>query len=118
MYSKGLDPAYPLFEEASADEILDKTDAKFVDVIHTNAGRLEEGRKGFPFSLGHADFWPNGGSIQPVREQFFEFNNLSTVLQIFELKLQRCASSNLKFGKLTTIIKKLAEGLITLNFPL
>jgi hypothetical protein len=64
---QGLDPAYPLFEEASADEILDKTDAKFVDIIHTNAGKLEEGRKGFPFSLGHADFWPNGGSIQPVR---------------------------------------------------
>ncbi len=64
---QGLDPAYPLFEEASADEILDKTDAKFVDIVHTNAGKLEEGRKGFPFSLGHADFWPNGGSIQPVR---------------------------------------------------
>nr|CAH0104974.1 unnamed protein product [Daphnia galeata] len=61
----GLDPAYPLFEDVNADEILDITDAKFVDVIHTNAGKLEQGRKGFPFSIGHADFWPNGGSIQP-----------------------------------------------------
>ena len=74
---KGLDPAYPLFEDGNADEILDRTDAKFVDVIHTNAGKLEQGRKGFPFSIGHADFWPNGGSIQPVREPFFfKLNNI------------------------------------------
>lgn len=35
-------------------------DAKFVDVIHTNAGSL-----GDSGSKGHVDFWPNGGKKQP-----------------------------------------------------
>lgn len=74
---KGLDPAYPLFENASSNDILDKTDARFVDIIHTSAGRLEAGRFGISHSTGHADFWPNGGSHQPV-EVFF----LSTSLII------------------------------------
>lgn len=40
---------------------LTSTDAEFVDVIHTDGGVL-----GFPFPLGHADFYPNGGtSRQP-----------------------------------------------------
>lgn len=62
----GLDPAYPLFERASPSGRLDRSDATFVDVIHTNAGTLAEWRVGFPFSVGHADFWPNGGEAQSV----------------------------------------------------
>ncbi|XP_046438904.1 inactive pancreatic lipase-related protein 1-like [Daphnia pulex] len=61
----GFDPAFPCFEKANRDEIIDSTDAEFVDIIHTNAGLLFQKSLGFPFSLGHADFWPNGGSIQP-----------------------------------------------------
>ena len=74
-FFKGLDPAFPCFEKAGADQILEISDAEFVDIIHTNAGFLIEKRLGFPFSLGHADFWPNGGSIQPVRQFFTVFAN-------------------------------------------
>lgn len=40
---------------------MDSSDAEFVDVIHTDAGIF-----GFPTSIGHVDFYPNGGiSPQP-----------------------------------------------------
>ncbi|XP_073985644.1 pancreatic lipase-related protein 2 isoform X2 [Rhodnius prolixus] len=52
----GLDPAYPLYHGAGPRGRLDKRDAKFVDVIHTDGGEL-----GFATPLGHADFYPNGG---------------------------------------------------------
>lgn len=44
----------------SKDEKLDPSDAEFVDVIHTNAllqGKIER--------CGHADFYMNGGVMQP-----------------------------------------------------
>ena len=66
-----MDPAYPYFDFTNPDEVLEKTDARFVDIIHTNAGKLEDGKIGVPLSIGHADFWPNGGSSQPV--QHFKF---------------------------------------------
>ncbi|XP_050673968.1 inactive pancreatic lipase-related protein 1-like [Leptidea sinapis] len=59
----GLDPARPLFEVPKLPDkyILDKSDAVFVDVIHTDAGVL-----GFSSNCGHVDFFPNGGKpIQP-----------------------------------------------------
>lgn len=56
----GLDPAGPYFKVKNIDERLDPTDAKFVSVIHTNGCRL-----GFGISMGHADYWPNGGKSQP-----------------------------------------------------
>lgn len=55
-----LDPALPLFARADAEERLDATDAEYVEIIHTNAGYL-----GFTRSIGHASFYPNGGSAQP-----------------------------------------------------
>ncbi|KAK0076604.1 hypothetical protein PV325_005099 [Microctonus aethiopoides] len=56
----GLDPAGPLFHDAHATKRLDKSDALFVDVIHTSAKSL-----GIEKPIGHADFYPNHGSIQP-----------------------------------------------------
>lgn len=56
----GLDPAMPLFVGGNKDSKLDPTDAKFVDVYHTNAfvqGKVEQ--------CGTADFYFNGGIIQP-----------------------------------------------------
>ncbi|XP_022170472.1 inactive pancreatic lipase-related protein 1-like isoform X2 [Myzus persicae] len=56
----GLDPAKPMYEKSGPDDRLDMTDAKFVDVMHTNAGQ-----NGLDKSIGHMDFYPNGGSKQP-----------------------------------------------------
>ncbi|KAJ0183326.1 hypothetical protein K1T71_001302 [Dendrolimus kikuchii] len=52
----GLDPAGPCFSHAYSDQRLDKSDANYVDVIHSN--RLVQG---IIESLGHADFYLNGG---------------------------------------------------------
>uniref|UniRef100_A0A0A9ZA00 Lipase member H-A n=1 Tax=Lygus hesperus TaxID=30085 RepID=A0A0A9ZA00_LYGHE len=56
----GLDPALPLFFGSSPGERLSKSDAKFVDVVHTNMFM-----QGHYSALGHVDFYMNGGSFQP-----------------------------------------------------
>lgn len=55
-----LDPALPFFATPLNNWKLDKTDAKFVDVIHTNGGVFGK----LEYS-GHADFYVNGGLLQP-----------------------------------------------------
>ena len=41
------------------------TDAKFVEVIHTDIGQTLLFGVGNPDSLGHIDYFPNGGSRSP-----------------------------------------------------
>lgn len=55
----GLDPSHTeeFFPLEDLDSRLDTTDAQFVDIIHT------EGR--FTVPIGHIDFFPNGGLVQP-----------------------------------------------------
>ncbi|XP_063839461.1 uncharacterized protein LOC135088555 [Ostrinia nubilalis] len=60
----GLDPAGPLFEFQDPRARLDKSDAKFVDVIHSNGETLIFGGLGAAQPLGHVDFYPNGGRVQ------------------------------------------------------
>ncbi|XP_017491915.1 PREDICTED: pancreatic triacylglycerol lipase-like [Rhagoletis zephyria] len=56
----GLDPAKPLFITVGNDRKLSKDDADFVDVIHTDImGR------GMMQPMGHVDFYPNFGYVQP-----------------------------------------------------
>ncbi|KAG4072741.1 hypothetical protein HA402_001853 [Bradysia odoriphaga] len=55
----GLDPAYPLFSKSKHEERLARTDADYVQVIHTSIGQLS-----IPYPIGHADFYPNYGSNQ------------------------------------------------------
>ncbi|EDW03903.1 GH11499 [Drosophila grimshawi] len=56
----GLDPAKPLFILGSNSRRLDPGDAEFVDVIHTDTlGR------GMMRPMGHVDFYPNFGPLQP-----------------------------------------------------
>lgn len=58
----GMDPARPGFETPrfkDPKDRLDASDAKFVDVIHTCAGTI-----GFAKPIGHADFYPNGGTFR------------------------------------------------------
>lgn len=58
----GLDPAGWLYENTKAT--LTKSDAQYVDVIHTNAGSIKNFRIGLNQSVGHVDFYPNGGTVQ------------------------------------------------------
>lgn len=60
----GLDPAGPLFTipvVRPPSEILDPTDAVFVQVIHTSSGLL-----GAQIKCGHQDFYPNKGVVPQV----------------------------------------------------
>lgn len=61
----GLDAAEPLFADTEPIVRLDKTDAKFVDVIHTDALPFSSGGLGMIAPIGHVDFYPNGGYNNP-----------------------------------------------------
>ncbi|CAF3144763.1 unnamed protein product [Rotaria sp. Silwood2] len=61
----GLDPAGPYFENTDPVVRLDPTDALFVDVIHTDGAHNLLLGLGTLQRMGHADFYPNGGSDQP-----------------------------------------------------
>ena len=57
-----MDPAGPFFTIVRSDYRLDASDARYVDVVHTNAGL---GQLGTNRRAGHTDFYPNGGTSQP-----------------------------------------------------
>lgn len=48
----GLDPAQPCFKNADSSVKLHKTDASFVDIIHTNGKLLSEIGLGLPEPIG------------------------------------------------------------------
>ncbi|KAK7074055.1 hypothetical protein SK128_007699 [Halocaridina rubra] len=71
----GLDPAGLLYHQVGPDERLDRSDADYVDIIHTNGCNSPYDPwlscYGLDEIIGHADFWPNGGKYQPAcKEQF------------------------------------------------
>ncbi|XP_037033399.1 lipase member I-like [Bradysia coprophila] len=57
----GLDPAGPLFSLDDPANRIDHTDATYVESIVTDGGRL-----GFEHPVGHANFYPNWGTTQPM----------------------------------------------------
>ncbi|XP_067399582.1 pancreatic lipase-related protein 3-like, partial [Emydura macquarii macquarii] len=61
----GLDPAGPFFQGTPPIVRLDPSDARFVDVIHSNAAQFPIVGLGMVNATGHLDFYPNGGSIMP-----------------------------------------------------
>jgi hypothetical protein len=73
----GLDPVYPGFEDDDPQLLLDRTDALFVDIIHTNTKGF--GGLGLATHLGHADFYPNKGYHQPGCFHSFSKNYLTVV---------------------------------------
>lgn len=52
----GFDPAGPCFSGTNLNNVLDKKDAEFVDIIHVN-----KGIQGMVETLGHVDYMVNGG---------------------------------------------------------
>lgn len=60
----GLDPAAVLFNANESEYCLSSNDANYVQVIHTD---IDDGKLAFGIDqpLGHADFYPNGGHLQP-----------------------------------------------------
>ncbi|XP_058793275.1 phospholipase A1-like [Phymastichus coffea] len=87
----GLDPAQPCFRYSDLSLRLDKSDAYFVDVIHTNGRILRKMGLGLPYPLGHVDFYPNGGRVQPgciLAESSF-WNFLPAVIK--EIKKTVCS---------------------------
>lgn len=68
----GMDPAELAFTETNPIVRLDKTDAKYVDVIHSDATPMvPKIGLGLYEPIGHLDFYPNGGSNQPGCDQKF-----------------------------------------------
>ncbi|XP_069128274.1 pancreatic lipase-related protein 2-like [Argopecten irradians] len=61
----GCDAAEPDFENHPQIIRLDKSDAMFVDVIHTNGAPISSGGAGLMQQSGHVDFYVNGGETQP-----------------------------------------------------
>lgn len=61
----GMDPASPLFTGTFHEVRLDRSDAKFVDVIHTDANPYTGEGLGMVPRIGHVDFYPNGGYDNP-----------------------------------------------------
>ena len=61
----GLDPAGPYFAGKKSPARLDETDAKFVDVIHSNTEVALGLGLGITDQSGHVDFYVNGGQSQP-----------------------------------------------------
>ena len=59
-----MDPSGPLFEGNDPQWRLDKTDAAFVEVIHTNADVKNLGM-GILDKIGDVDFYLNNGTFQP-----------------------------------------------------
>lgn len=60
-----MDPADPHFSKTQPPVRLDRTAAKYVDVIHTDATQFIRGSFGMIESIGHVDYYPNGGTAQP-----------------------------------------------------
>lgn len=61
-----LDPAEPLFQGLPAAGRVDSTDAKLVEVVHTNALNFySKFGLGMTEAVGHVDFFPNGGEHMP-----------------------------------------------------
>ncbi|XP_065058889.1 inactive pancreatic lipase-related protein 1-like isoform X2 [Rhopilema esculentum] len=83
----GLDPGdlpygTRIYEGAHPFVRLDRTDADFVDVIHTDIKGL-----GIDAPIGHLDFFPNGGATQPgcgVVNFFNEIGNIRSREKFFQ----------------------------------
>ncbi|XP_041426747.1 pancreatic lipase-related protein 2 isoform X2 [Xenopus laevis] len=79
----GLDPAQPYFQNNPTDLRLDPTDARLVDVIHTDTAPFDSSLGlGINQLVGHLDFFPNGGIQMPGCKHKENYNSeIDKVLQ-------------------------------------
>jgi hypothetical protein len=84
-----LDPAQPGFEKCSSEVRLDKNDAKYVDVVHTNTRPIIP-LLGFGFigPVGHNDYYMNGGVSQPGCKTPTIIPKLSNIKDLKQLPLE------------------------------
>ena len=59
-----MDPANLFFENKNEIIRVDPSDARFVDVIHSNSGQASQGNFGIEMRSGYMDFFVNGGKSQ------------------------------------------------------
>ncbi|KAL7291569.1 hypothetical protein TKK_0014823 [Trichogramma kaykai] len=78
----GLDPAEPCFEVPGFPLRLSKTDARFVDIIHTDSATSINQAFGLRDPIGHADFYVNGGVRQPGCEPKTKLQNFLDYTQL------------------------------------
>nr|XP_020454646.1 lipase member H [Monopterus albus] len=90
-----LDPAGPQFTGTAPQDRLDKEDAQFVDVLHTDMDAL-----GYREPLGHIDFYANGGADQPgcpktifAGGAYFKCDHQRSALLFIESLNGTCAST-------------------------
>ncbi|XP_058445504.1 pancreatic lipase-related protein 2-like [Malaya genurostris] len=93
----GMDPAELAFTETNPIVRLDTTDAKYVDVIHSDATPfVPKIGLGLYEPIGHLDFYPNGGFNQPGCEQTFwkrrDGSFISSMYQFFSCSHVRSVS--------------------------
>ena len=61
-----LDPAEPLFEYCPPEARVHKTDAQYVEVVHTDSTSfVPRAGLGMDLAVGDVDFYPNGGQYMP-----------------------------------------------------
>ena len=75
LFNSFLDPAGPSFYDSDTPDRLDASDALFVDVVHTDGAPHMVSGFGYMDTLGHVDFYPNGGSTQPSKFRNTKFAN-------------------------------------------
>ncbi|XP_050097249.1 pancreatic triacylglycerol lipase-like [Anopheles aquasalis] len=82
----GLDPAELAFTETDRVVRLDPSDAKFVDIVHSDATPfVPQIGLGLYEPIGHVDFYPNGGSDQPgCRHEFWKNADTRFVTNMFQ----------------------------------
>ena len=60
-----MDPAGPMYDSYSIDASLNSRAASFVDILHTHGTGGPIMNYGTMRVLGHMDFYPNNGGLQP-----------------------------------------------------
>lgn len=80
----GLDPAFPFFELQGPEGRIDKSDAEFVQIVHTNSGFLWEGCLSFKEPLGIDKFILQGKKVHNFYGLFLQTTNSLLIYKIKE----------------------------------